>query len=318
MNQHHASNLETHLVETWKTLAAERFLGEMRSQEVPWVIIVTGQPAAGKSVVIDSLQSGPLNGKQSVLIDPSELAELHPARPVLLQNGEYEAVDSLRSDAAQLASSLLDRAVEARSHLVLACTFDGSASAEGLVGYLHENGYAIHVLAVAVSPITTRQDYVKRRQVSMPISRGDGAQDVSYHDSMYERFLDATSWLEESTECELTLIDRTGNVLAQKSSDQVLAAGKCMYILTALSDDDESVAPITSKVPVKDASLYGEMSHPRFRASSSTERREELEVVVPQVNFTNVPEKERKRIEQRLQFVQTLQRLAEAERHDTY
>lgn len=331
-----ATDLEEQLVDAWRLLAAERFAGNLTSQESPQAIIVTGQPAAGKSVLIEALTLGPLETEIFARIDPSELADLHPARPVLLQNRDIEGVDSLRGDAAALASTLLDQTVEARSHLVLSCTFDGEASAEGLLGYLQESGYVVKVLAIAVEITVSRRDYLRRRAEQLQLSPHQNDLDASYHDSMHGGYLSAVSWLEESDGCDVTLIDRKGKVLAEKSAENVLAAGHCFYLLSTLADEggavDEPPAMFTgldfatgtdiSSESVEDANraaLRNAQFHPRFAAEKGAAELDapnaKSDLAISRINFANVSDHDRRLIEKRLQYVQTLQRLAETEQH---
>ncbi len=58
--------------------------------------------------------------------------------------------------------------------------------------------------------------------------------------------------------------------------------------------------------------------HPRFQSrkpETAGPSPDKAELVVPRVNYADMPDKERSMVEKRLQFVQTLQRLAEAEQY---
>lgn len=313
------SDLEDQLLDSWRLLASARYVGSNSAADNPWAIVVTGQPSAGKSVVIESLRTTLSEEDSFVLIDPSELESLHPARPVLLSNREFEALEGLRGDAAELASELLDRAVEDSRHLVLACTFEGEAAAEGLVTWLQESGYTIRIIALAVSPDESRQDFLRRR-------RSEGVLNASLldngcHDSLWEGYLNAISWLEHSGICDMTLLDRKGTVLAETAGALPLSRGFCSELLRSLEKDHRSVSGATHMSSDPERSRLSETTpsiHPRFRPSSANgigPLHDEAELIVPQITEAEMPDRERRQIEKRRQFVQTLQRLAEAEQH---
>lgn len=283
--------LEDQLIETWRLLCRSRYLTTASDDHPPVAVIVTGQPAAGKSVVMELLRSGPLKNESLVWIDPAELAALHPARVVLTCGGEWSVIDSLRADAAELASELLELAVSDRRSLVLECTFDGGDSAERLVTWLIESGYAVQVFALDVPAEISRKDYVERRRRTMRGATASIALDPGFHDEMLSGFAEAIEVLERTPDCVVHRITRAGRSLTSSRPDDL-----------SMSQDDEAGA--------SHGFLPLHLQHPRLRPAEPAPS-----AGLPhfRLNRADFSESDWRRIQQRMQFIQTLRRCAEAE-----
>lgn len=289
--------LEDQLIETWRLLCRSRFLPVASEHQPPVAVIVTGQPAAGKSVVMELLRCGPLKNESFAWIDPAELAALHPARVVLTRGGEWSVIDSLRADAAELASELLELAVGDRRSLVLECTFDGGDSAGRLVTWLIESGYAVQVFALDVPAEVSRKDYVERRRRTMRGATASIALDPDFHDEMLSGLEEAIEVLERTPDCVVHRITRAGRLLTSSGPDDLSRSQD-----DSMAQDDE--AGVSHHV------MPLHLQHPRLRPV------EPAPAVGPphlRLNRADFSESDWRRIQQRMQFIQTLRRCAEAE-----
>lgn len=304
-----AEQLEQQLEQAWQLLALDRFLSGSRPQPAPQAILVAGQPGAGKSVLAEAARRGLREHGGCVTIDPTELLLLHPGYTVATPDDADLAGKSLRGSAAQLAGRLVEKAVESRRHLVLVCTFDTSEMSETLVTYLHDRGYRVVVLIPCVpsaqswSRVCRRMDPLHSERFVLRVSRDE-------HDDKCIWLLDALELLEHSRFVdELHLLDSDGKLIFSWPTDGRANTETCREILKRIQAEENDVvwedrdrdivAESRSIARTSPANL--EMLHPKLRRNDGRNSYPDWSRFTPE---------EIRQIERRLEFQETLRRVA--------
>lgn len=301
--------LEHQLQQAWELLAMERFPAGSRPQSAPQAILVVGQPGAGKSVLAEASRRNFQGHGGCVTIDPTELLLLHPAYTVATADDADSAGESLRATAAQLAGRLVEKVVESRHHLVLACTFDTAEVAETLTAYLHQRGYRVVVLVPCIPPaqswsrVSRRIDPLHSARFVLRISRDE-------HDDKCLQLLAALDLLEHSR-CvdELHLLDSDGQLLVSRPADRVSNVETCREILQriqaeendAVREDRDRDIVAESRALARTPRANLEMLHPRLRRNDGRNSYPDWSRFTPE---------EIRQIERRLEFQETLRRVA--------
>ncbi|MBC7817172.1 MAG: zeta toxin family protein [Planctomycetaceae bacterium] len=307
-----AEQLEQQLEQAWQLLALDRFLSGSRPQSAPQAILVAGQPGAGKSVLAEAARRGLREQGGCVTIDPTELLLLHPGYTVATPDDADLAGESLRGSAAQLAGQLVEEAVKSRRHLVLVCTFDTAEMSETLATYLHDRSYRVVVLIPCVAPaqswsrVCRRNDPLHSARCVLRVSQAE-------HDDKCCRLLDALDHLERSDAVdELHLLTGDGQLIASRPAADRWSAGTCREQYNqALADRDavqledrdrEAIAESRAILRVPRADL--ELLHPKLRRNDGRNAYPDWSRLTPE---------EIRQIERRLEFQETLRRVAASE-----
>lgn len=195
---------EDSLFDTWRRLCGRRMMAGCIAQEVPLAILVTGQPGAGKSVAATGFRTLLRSQGGAVMIDPTELAILHPAQVVSRRDGS-EQNEFLREESGRCAVEILESAVNRRYHLIVNCLFQCPDSARPLVDYLRLAGYTILIHGLVVNPDLTRHRIELRRQ-SHRLCQHPVRYDGDHHDQMCVRLQVAMEWLGASSDWKTLLL----------------------------------------------------------------------------------------------------------------
>jgi hypothetical protein len=190
------------LNDRFRTRILRRYLGGVASQQNPQAVIVAGQPAAGKSVLIEELCLYFAQHGQSAVIDVDELDLLcGPAEP--------------NRDPNQLAAELCSAAIDRRLHLLIATSLANFDLESARLGQLIAAGYQTALVALKVSAetswsdLTARADRLRRAGLShLPATREEHCQSIN-------RFVQTLIRIEKNQLVdELYIIDRQGTSLA--------------------------------------------------------------------------------------------------------
>ncbi|MCA9126552.1 MAG: zeta toxin family protein [Planctomycetales bacterium] len=311
MNSATSTDLQQQLTDAWQVRAELRFLGQTPANtrtddQSPTATVIAGQPGSGKSVFLEALRRSATLPEQAVCINPKELATLHPATPVLERIGRPDAIGTVINEAAQLASQLLNIAVNRRSDLVLCCAFDGADSIEHLLGFLQEQGYRVQVIALAVSPELSRQ--ASSSQTGLTLA--EQQEQTDFHDRMYNGFLAALNWLEQSATCYVAMLDRRGQLLAEKLPNVACAPGQFSGQLPTLESCDQ--------VHEEFAGPHHSSTEPNGRITQDSTVAAHQARELPHQPVSGKLNRQQQQIERRKQYVATLRRIANAQQYGGY
>ncbi len=116
----------------------------------PKVIILAGQPGAGKGNLTAAAQSELASKGGAVTIDPDELRRFHTNVETFREKSPYTWADDTQLDASAWAKSLRDEAINGRKNVILDTTLGEQQKAIELVEMFQKKGYAVEIRAMAV------------------------------------------------------------------------------------------------------------------------------------------------------------------------
>ena len=168
-----------------------------RTSEVqsPIVMIIAGQPGAGKSSV-ESYLKNELN-KNVITIDPDAMRRFHPDQERLQKENDKTAANYTHEDASRWAEMLRDIAIENKRNIIIDGTLKSPDKAEALCKMLKEKGYKIEIHAIAVNELQSKLGVVARYEDGKNIDGYGRWVPESVHDSAYNGVLKSLEVIEE-------------------------------------------------------------------------------------------------------------------------
>lgn len=133
-----------------RRIHAETALSETRESKKPTVIILAGQPGAGKSALSRQAEQRLDKDGGAVVVDVDELRASHRGyRSFQAENGRT-AASRVQSDAGRWGDELIQDASDARRNIIVDGTLKSPDKAEQLCEDLKSKGYRVEVHAIAV------------------------------------------------------------------------------------------------------------------------------------------------------------------------
>jgi len=177
------------------------------AQERPTIVLVGGQPGAGKSRAASLARTDLAARGGYVHVDADRMRERIP------RGDERPSSEQTQADAGRLVTTLRDLATQARRHMVEEGTF---RNAEGLAKFIESRkaaGYGVEVLAVA----TPREESllgIYQRYELQHLAGADNPRFVpeSYHDEAMQGFAGALAHNAGAAD-RVRVVDRAGNLL---------------------------------------------------------------------------------------------------------
>lgn len=151
--------------------------------EAPKIIILAGQPGAGKGG-LSAQASRDFSGEQTVLVDVDQLRNSHPHYRGLKSENDRTAAGLVQPDAGQWGDELVEDARLGRRNIILDGTLKSPDKADELCKRFKEDGYQVEVRVIAVreedSWLGVHQRYERGRTTSqgarwVPKNVHDGA-----------------------------------------------------------------------------------------------------------------------------------------------
>lgn len=133
-----------------RRIHAETALSETRESKKPTVIILAGQPGAGKSALSRQAEQRLNKDGGAVVVDVDELRASHRGyRSFQAENGRT-AASRVQSDAGRWGDELIQDASDARRNIIVDGTLKSPDKAQQLCEDLKSKGYRVDVHAIAV------------------------------------------------------------------------------------------------------------------------------------------------------------------------
>ena len=177
------------------------------AQDQPRVVLVGGQPGAGKSAGGELVRDELKAQGGFVHVDADRMRERIPLGTARLPSSETQA------DAGRLANALRLMAIEARRNIVEEGTFRNPQSVQRFVDRLQEQGYKVEMVVVATSReeslLGIYQRHERQHQVGNPNPR---FVTEDYHDAAMQGFSATVSQLAHQLD-RLRIINRGGQLL---------------------------------------------------------------------------------------------------------
>ena len=147
-------------------------LQECESREKPKIIILAGQPGAGKSKLTAQAEREFDSRGGAVSIDIDALRSEHPDYNRLVRDTPRTAASEVQNDASAWGDRLLADARDQNKNIILDGTLKDPQKAETLVRDFKRSGYEVEVRAMAVSKETSELGVYERYENAMKNAPG--------------------------------------------------------------------------------------------------------------------------------------------------
>ena len=187
------------------------------SQERPRVIILAGQPGAGKGGLARSAELE-LRG-DAVTVDPDALRDFHPQVESFRNAHPYTWADDTHPDASAWAKELRGAAVEGRRNLILDTTLADGEKAVALVKELQAKGYEVEIRAMATHRLESELGVDERFSNSLERKGFGRYVPEGIRDPVYRDLPDNLNHVAKETGTPVRIFNREGAELYDSRTD---------------------------------------------------------------------------------------------------
>lgn len=187
------------------------------SQERPRVIILAGQPGAGKGGLARSAELE-LRG-DAVTVDPDALRDFHPKVESFRNAHPYTWADDTHPDASAWAKELRSAAVEGRKNLILDTTLADGDKAVALVKDLQAKGYEVEIRAMATHRLESELGVDERFSNSLERKGFGRYVPEGIRDQVYRDLPDNLNQVAKDTGTPVRIFNREGAELYNSRTD---------------------------------------------------------------------------------------------------
>lgn len=195
----------------------ESALSTATSQERPRVIILAGQPGAGKGGLARSAELE-FRG-DAVTVDPDALRDFHPQVESFRNAHPYTWADDTHPDASAWAKELRGAAVEGRKNLIIDTTLADGEKAVALVKELQANGYEVEIRAIATHRLESELGVDERFSSSLERKGFGRYVPEGIRDPVYRDLPDNLNQVAKETGTPIRIFDREGVELYDSRTD---------------------------------------------------------------------------------------------------
>jgi predicted ABC-type ATPase len=198
-------------------ILAEADLPSKTSFEHPKVIILAGQPGAGKGKLAQAARQD-LNF-DAIVVDPDELRDAHPKVESFRNTHPYTWADDTHPDASAWAKELRSAAVEGRKNLILDTTLADGDKAVALVKDLRANGYEVEIRAMATHRLESELGVDERFSNSLERKGFGRYVPEGIRDQVYRDLPDNLNQVAKETGAPIRIYNREGAELYDSRTD---------------------------------------------------------------------------------------------------
>ncbi|MEV5070148.1 zeta toxin family protein [Microbacterium sp. LMI12-1-1.1] len=198
------------------------YFAEAEPDPAPTLVLVTGQPGAGRSRASSTLARE--EGSGITVLAGEDLRAFHPATPSSSLSADPESAASLAQSVAGWVSACIRHARENRRSVVLEGAFANVAAAAGTAERFAAEGFATRVVAVgarrAESLLAVTSEYLRKMQAG----RAPSVISRDAHDEGFAATRALVASVEDSAWVDrLTVVDRTGRVVLDADNPAAFA-----------------------------------------------------------------------------------------------
>lgn len=190
-------------------LLATASLGLSRSEE-PTMVIVGGQPGAGKSRSIDSVRLDLERSGGVMEIAADDLRKFHPKNDELMQKDDRTAADFTHADASAWAEKAERFAREQKFNVLIEGTLKTPENAAAKLAEYREAGYFVEARVIAVHERTSWQGVVGRYEQQKEDAGVGRMTPKPVHDAAVAGVLASVEKIETEKLADRVRIDRRG------------------------------------------------------------------------------------------------------------
>ena len=187
------------------------------SQERPRVIILAGQPGAGKGSLARSAEVE--LGRDAVVVDPDSLRDFHPKVESFRSDHPYTWADDTHPDASAWAKELRAAAIDGRKNLILDTTLGDGDKAVALVNELKAKGYDVEIRAVAANRLESELGVDQRFAKKIDLDGYGRYVPEGVREQVYRDLPDNLNQVAKETGTPIRIFNREGAELYDSRTD---------------------------------------------------------------------------------------------------
>ena len=205
----------------------ERFALGKQSLSFPRLILIGGQPGAGKSRIAQRARIELKAIGAPVMADIDDIRPLHPNIVDIFQNDPFKMSAITNMDAWGWTSHLLLDTRHARNNVVYQATIRHAKRIEDLIKEFQKEGFAVDMYAVAVHRRTSTLGIFKRfendiAQMAINPSVIPRWVPIPFHNQVYDVFPSSVDYLAENARIErVGIFERDGTELYFSDRDLI-------------------------------------------------------------------------------------------------
>lgn len=190
---------------------------EATTQARPKVVILAGQPGAGKGGL--TAAAAMEFGGDVVAIDPDQLRDAHPGVKAFRQEHPYGWADHTHGDASSWAKELRQAAIDGRKNIIIDTTLDDGGKAVELISKLKDAKYDVEVRVMAAHQLESELGVDKRFSQSLD-ERGFGRHvPEDFRGKVYRNLPGNLDQVRAQTDVPIRIFNREGQQLYDSRSD---------------------------------------------------------------------------------------------------
>jgi UDP-N-acetylglucosamine kinase len=139
-----------------------RYLAHGIPQRQPVLVMVAGQPGAGKTVLENQVHA--ILGGGTVTIDADDLRPVHPDYLPLAMQNDRIAAPATQPDVTRWVDMAKDYCIGKQFNVIFSTTMRGAGAAERDIVRFRRGGYPVEVVVLAVHEATSRLGVLSRYQ----------------------------------------------------------------------------------------------------------------------------------------------------------
>ena len=179
----------------------------------PTVVIMGGQPGAGKSKLEKHLRKTTFAGKSPAVIDSDNYRRSHPQFEEISELDDKRMAERTNPDVRLWTQELLHSAVKNRRDIILQGTMRNKESMMETIDQLKKQGYKVHVAGLAVDAESSRLGILHRyekQKEEYGYGRWVGPE---FHDKAYKNFTETIRAIEHESHIDSIKIYNRKNEL---------------------------------------------------------------------------------------------------------
>lgn len=145
----------------YQELEAE-MLSSTTPADEPRVVILGGQPGAGKSNLIKLAQQEIFKGDSVATINGDDYREAHPHSKQILKENDKEYATNTDPDVREWTRRLLDSAIKNKRNIIFEGTMRNPQPLMSTIEHIKEQGYKIDIMIMAVQEKVSRLGVIDR------------------------------------------------------------------------------------------------------------------------------------------------------------
>ena len=225
----------------WKDRAIHRYLSGCRTCQYPQAVLVLGPPGSGKGTVSEELCHAFVPLGQCVVVDPHELACLHPDYHRACQSADQPALGLIRDAAGELATTMLSLAARQGKNVVLDDGIEDPERLAGVVAELKAGGHEITAVVLCADPAQSWRNCQAREAWQAEHTGWARRVEKQLHDAACSQLGEFLNLLESDGRVDrILLVSGDGRTVAEFDRQTGFTPGQCARELQVIQHASSS------------------------------------------------------------------------------